>query len=60
MYKDFTTCKLWMFNGKEDPIGVMDGISEIDLAFTTCCYKGKLQTTYVTRQFRGVVVRDGF
>ena len=41
-YKDFLTCKPSTFTGKEDPIGVMDWISEMELAFMTCGCKGKL------------------
>ena len=56
-YKDFLTCKPSTFTGKEDPIGVMDWISEMELAFMTCGCRGKLQTTYAVRQFRGGAVR---
>ena len=56
-YKDFLTCKPSTFNGKEDPIGVMDWISEMELAFMTCGCRGKLQTIYAVRQFRGGAVR---
>ncbi|KAL7582700.1 hypothetical protein Lser_V15G42899 [Lactuca serriola] len=56
-YKDSTTCKPSKFIGKEDPIGVMDWISEMELAFITCGCKGKLHITYAVRQFRSGVVR---
>jgi len=56
-YKDFLTCKPSTFTGKEDPIGVMDWILEMELAFMTCSCKGKQQTTFAVRQFRGGVVR---
>ena len=36
-YKDFMTCKPSTFTGKEDPIGDIDWISEMELAFITCC-----------------------
>ncbi|KAL7603493.1 hypothetical protein Lser_V15G16676 [Lactuca serriola] len=35
----------------------MDWISEMELAFMTCGCRGKLQTTFAVRQFRGSVVR---
>ena len=56
-YKDFMTCKPSTFTRKEDPIGVMDWISKMQLAFMTCGCKGKLQTIFAVRQFRGGVVR---
>ncbi|XP_052621088.1 uncharacterized protein LOC128126933 [Lactuca sativa] len=52
-YKDFTNFKPSTFTGKEDPIEVMDWISEMELAFITCGCKEKLQTTYVVHQFMG-------
>ena len=50
-YKDFLTYKTSTFTRKEDPIGVMDWISEMELAFMTCGCKGKQQTTFVVHQF---------
>lgn len=34
----------------------MDQISEMELAFVTCGYTGKIQTTYIVRQFQGATI----
>ena len=57
MYKDFMTCKPSSFNGKKDPVGVMDWISEMESAFWTCGCTGKLQITDAMRQFKGTTMR---
>ncbi|XP_023758742.1 uncharacterized protein LOC111907174 [Lactuca sativa] len=53
---DFTTFNPSSFRGKEDPVGVMDWISEMESAFITCGCTGKLQTTYAMRQFKGIML----
>ena len=44
MHTDFMIFNSSSFNGKEDPIGVMDWMSEMELAFLTCGCTGKLES----------------
>lgn len=55
-YKDFTTFKSSSSTGKKDPVGVMDCISEIELAFITSGCTGNLKTTYIVRQIKGIII----
>lgn len=57
-YKDFMNCNLSLFNGKEDQVGVIDWISEMEMEmdFVTRGCTGKSQTSYVMRQFKGASI----
>lgn len=50
------TCNSSSFNKKEDPIGIMDWISEMLSAFLTCRFKVKIQITYFKRNMLGKIL----